>query len=52
MEGSKIGLQKWEIAIYMVATNLKSISSMKLYRELGIDSEVCMVHAQSHQNVV
>ena len=36
MEGGKIGLQKWEIAIYMVTTNLKSISSMKLYRELGI----------------
>ena len=36
MEGSKIGLQKWAIAIYMVATSLKSISSMKLYRELGM----------------
>ena len=36
MEDSKIGLQKWEIAIYMVTTNLKSISSMKLYRELGM----------------
>ena len=36
MEGSKIGLQKWAIAIYMVTASLKSISSMKLYRELGI----------------
>ena len=36
MEGSKIGLQKWAIAIYMVTTSLKSISSMKLHRELGI----------------
>ena len=36
MEGSKIGLQKWAIAIFMVTTNLKGISSMKLHRELGI----------------
>ena len=36
MEGSNIGLQKWAIAIYMVATSLKGVSSMKLHRELGI----------------
>ena len=36
MESSKIGLQKWAIAIYMVSTSLKGVSSMKLHRELGI----------------
>ena len=36
MESSKIGLQKWAIALYMMTTGLKGTSSMKLYREVGI----------------
>ena len=36
MESSKVGLQKWAIALYMMATGLKGTSSMKLYREVGI----------------
>ncbi len=36
MQGSKIGLQDWAIAIYMVATCLKGVSSMYLHRELGV----------------
>ena len=36
MECSKIGYQDWLFALYLVATNLKSISSMKLHRELKI----------------
>ena len=36
MERSKIPLHKWAIAVYMVTTNLKSVSSMKLHRDLGI----------------
>ena len=36
MESSKIGMQKWVIAIYMISTNLKGVSSMKLHRDLGI----------------
>ena len=36
MQSSKIGYQKWAIAIYMLSTGLKGVSSMKLYRELGI----------------
>lgn len=36
MEGSNIKLQHWAIAIYMVATGLKGVSSLKLHRELGI----------------
>ena len=29
-------MQKWAIALYMMTTNLKGTSSMKLYREVGI----------------
>ena len=36
MEGSKLGYQTWAIAIYLVTTNLKGISSMKVHRELEI----------------
>ena len=36
MEGSKLGYQAWAIAIYLVATNLKGVSSMKLHRDLEI----------------
>ncbi len=36
MQSSKLGLQKWAIAIYMMTTGIKGTSSMKLYRELGI----------------
>lgn len=36
MQSSKIGYQAWLYAFYLFATNLKSISSMKLHRELGI----------------
>ena len=36
MEGSKLPYRVWAIAIYLFATNLKGVSSMKLHRELGI----------------
>ena len=36
MECAKIGYQGWLIATYMLTTSLKSVSSMKLHRELGI----------------
>ena len=36
MEGSKLGYQTWAIAVYLVATNLKGVSSMKLHRDLDI----------------
>ena len=36
MQDSKIGYQEWAIAIYLYNTNLKSVSSMKLHRDLGI----------------
>ena len=36
MESSKIPLRKWAIALYLMSTNLKGVSSMKLHRDLGI----------------
>lgn len=37
MEGSKLGLQVWMIATYLLSTSLKSVSSMKLHRDLNIN---------------
>ena len=36
MQASKVPLRKWAIAIYLCITNLKSVSSMKLKRDLGV----------------
>ena len=36
MEGSKLGYRVWAMAIYLLTTNLKSVSSMKLHRGLDI----------------
>ena len=36
MQGSKLGYQVWAIAIYMISTNLKGVSSMKLHRDLNV----------------
>ena len=33
---SKIPLRKWAIAVYLCLTSLKSVSSMKLHRDLGV----------------
>ena len=37
MEGSKLGFQVWMIATYQMTTSLKSVSSMKLHRDLNIN---------------
>jgi len=39
MEGSKLPYRAWAVAIYLYATNLKGVSSMKLHRELGISQK-------------
>ena len=46
MHSSKIGYQKWAIAIYLVTTSLKGVSSMKLHRDLGITQKAAwhMLH--------
>ena len=33
---SKLSLGTWALAFYMVTTNLKGVSSMKLHRDLGV----------------
>ena len=46
MQASKIPLRKWAIAIYLVLTSLKSVSSMKLHRDLGVTQATAwfMIH--------
>ena len=46
MEGSKIGYQDWMIAIFQIMTSLKSVSSMKLHRDLGITQKSAWFLAQ------
>ena len=36
MQGSNLSLSKWAFATYLMSTNLKGVSSMKLHRDLGI----------------
>lgn len=36
MEASNLGCQTWALAAYLLTTNLKGVSSMKLHRDLGI----------------
>ena len=36
MEGSKLKLSKWALASFLMTTNLKGVSSLKLHRDLGI----------------
>ena len=36
MQSTRLGLQRWVIALYMMSTGIKGTSSMKLHRELGI----------------
>ena len=36
MEGSNLGYQTWAVASYLLTTNLKRVSSLKLHRDLGI----------------
>ena len=36
MQSSKLGLQKWAIALYLTSTGIKGTASMKVYRDLGM----------------
>lgn len=36
MQSSKLGYQKWALAIYILTTSIKGTSSMKLHRDLGV----------------
>ena len=46
MQASNLGYQTWAIAIYLVTTSLKGVSSMKLHRDLGISQKAAwhMLH--------
>ena len=46
LERSKVPLRKWAIAIYICCTHLKSVSSMKLHRDLGVTQKTAwfMMH--------
>ena len=46
MEGSKISYQDWIIASFLIMTSLKSVSSMKLHRDLGITQKSAWFLAQ------
>ena len=46
MEGSKVGYQDWIIASFLLMTNLKSVSSMKLHRDLGVTQKTAWFLAQ------
>ena len=39
MEASNLGYQTWALAIYLLTTSLKGVSSMKLHRDLGISQK-------------
>ena len=46
MKSSKVSLQKWCIAICLMSTGHKSVSSMKLHRELGVTQKTAWMLAQ------
>ena len=46
MHRSKIGCQDWLLAMFLVATNLKGVSSMKLHRDLDITQKSAWFLAQ------
>ena len=46
LESSRVPLRKWAIAIYLCLTSLKSVSSMKLHRDIGVTQKTAwfMIH--------
>ncbi len=46
LEESRIPLRKWVIAIYLMATNLKGVSSMKLHRDLEVTQKTAWFMTQ------
>ena len=36
MRGTQLGYREWAIAIYLMSTSLKGVSSMKLHRDLDV----------------
>ena len=46
MQASKLPIRKWVFAIYLLTTSLKSVSSMKLHRDLGVTQKTAWMMAQ------
>ena len=46
MVNSRLPLRKWVIALYIMSTNLKGVSSMKLHRDLGIGQKAAWYMSQ------
>ena len=46
MHGSNLPLRKWVVAFYLMTTNLKGVSSMRIHRELGVTQKTAwyMIH--------
>ena len=46
MQDSKLGIRKWMIAIFLMTTSLKGVSSMKLHRDLKVTQKTAwfMLH--------
>ena len=51
MHRSRIGYQKWAIAIYLWSVSLKGVSSMRLHRDLGITQKSAWFMAQRLREV-
>ena len=43
---SRVPLRKWALAIYLMVTSLKGVSSMKLHRDLGVTQKTAWFMAQ------
>ena len=48
MHASKLPLKAWGIAMYILVTNLKGVSSMKLHRDLGVTQKTAWHLGQPH----
>ena len=46
MQASNLPIRKWLIAIYLLTTNLKSVSSMKLARDVGVTQKTAWMMSQ------
>lgn len=46
MQSSKLSLQKWVIAIYLLSTSLKGVSSLRLHRDIGVTQKTAWLMAQ------
>ena len=46
MQSSRRPVREWVIAMYLMTTNLKGVSSMKLHRDLGITQKTAWMMAQ------